>query len=355
MAELTTIDAFDLCSRVLDRSQGDVAPLLKLTGGQETDWLEFKASCEPPVEGLSPSETVDEYRWHVARAMVALANTHGGCLLIGVDDDGKPVGLGPSDPSGQIGKDGMDSFLRHLDAAVLRRRDWKCGKKRLVKFDEPLPENLIEYRQTSLGGIPIVAVLVRPLAAGASCLYCSETVEDKQRHFLLIRQAGQLGQVREITRPKEMVNWEKERKPVNRHLAGLWKRFEMPGNRRSTRRRWLVFSTAALAILSVGIFALVQQNIPFAKIHVQKAELTFTGSKKHLGLALSQLPTFLKNERIFFSIAPPGVMKSIERSITVGSLEICVSGDPSSIKGMADQDLQDEIREKLVEQGIQIP
>jgi len=416
MAELTTIDAFDLCSRVLDRSQGDVAPLLKLTGGQETDWLEFKASCERPVEGLSPGETADDYRWHVARAMVALANTHGGCLLLGVNDDGEPVGLGPSDPSGQIANDDMDGFLRHLDDAVFRRgAGWKCGKGRVVKFDESLPENLIEYRQASLGGIPVVAVLVRPVATEASCLYCSETVDDKQRHFLLIRQAGQLGQVREIARPKEIVKWEKERKPANRHLAELWKRFEQPGPRRSNRRPWLLVGTTSLLLLLLGLvtYHFVKPNL-FATIQVRKLEMEFAGNRANLNsTVLESMASMLRQTvpasgtRLFawneWKQIAKGVMERVldvkgakltakaegsehpagtekdestwldaivlggppppkatkfvptRLSLTSRGLEILIKGDFESIKGMSEKALEDEIRGKLVVQGIPVP
>jgi hypothetical protein len=288
------INAYELCSRVLDQAQGDVMPLLELARAQETDWLEFKACCEPPPEGVDHGANAHDYRWHVARAIVALANTHGGCLLLGVDDHGKPVGLGSSDPFGRIEKESMDAFLRHLDDSVVRpKAGWKCSKQGILKLDDPFPENLIEYRQASLDGIPLVAVLVRPAADGASCLYCTEIVGGKHRHFLLIRQAGHVGQVREISLPKEIIRWEKERKAANEHLAELWKRFQSrKPQEKSTRRMWLVAGTTITVMLlgGLGIYSLLKPEKhdvipkpkPFATIQLRELEITFAGKKENL-------------------------------------------------------------------------
>ena len=89
-----------LVPRVLDRFQGDVAPLLELADGQETDWLEFKASCEPPAEGAEPGATAADYRLHVARAAVALANTRGGL----------PGGWVPPSGPGSRNSSGISAF-----------------------------------------------------------------------------------------------------------------------------------------------------------------------------------------------------------------------------------------------------
>ena len=55
---------------------------------RENALVEFKASHRPRPED---SSSKDECLWHVVRAVVAMANSVGGCILLGVDDDGNPV------------------------------------------------------------------------------------------------------------------------------------------------------------------------------------------------------------------------------------------------------------------------
>ena len=416
MPEEKPISAYDLCSRVLTASEGDASALIQIAGGQETDWIEFKAACEPPSSGAENGCQTDDYRWHVAKAVVALANTHGGCLLLGVDDDGKAVGLAPSDPFGQIEKEGMDGFLRHLDGAVFRRiAGWKCSKKGTVTFDESLPENLLVYRQASLGGIPVVAVLVRPVAAGESCLYCCEKFEGKQRHFLLIRKAGQLGQIQEITHPKEILSWQKERQPENHHFTGLLKIYD-EGQRppSSPWRRFIGLTLIGLLPLAFGIYKWAdpqQAEIkPFATIRVNSLAMEFKGKKESLnqpvlallaGILCETAPAsgigstmtdwmnwakgWMSQERVssavkelqrvasvkvlgetkpvggnpFFSIITNAGEKRqfvpTQLSILIGDLDVRASGDFDSIKGMSKNELQDEFAKRLAEQGCRIP
>ncbi len=328
------ISAYDLCSRVLTASEGDASALIKLAGGQETDWLEFKATCEPPSSGIEIGSNADDFRWHVAKAVVALANTHGGCLLLGVDDEGKAVGLAPSDPSGKIEKEGMDLFLQHLDQAVFRRvAGWKCSKKGLITFDDSLPENLIDYRLASLGGVPVIAVLVKPAAAGESCLYCCEMLQGKKLIFVLIRKAGHLGQTQKITHPKEIFSWQKERKPTSHHFSELWKRFEEPG---SGRRRRLLAGSASLALLLVGLGAYhFSQPHVFATIQVRKLEMSFTGEKENL------TPAALEGvASVLYKITPASAGKSLwgdwtqqAKGVMVGVLDVAGSSIVAKVVG----------------------
>jgi len=119
--------ADELVRRVLDATGGDVEPLVKLANYQETEWLEFKRNLWPGEEkaaelerenlrqnaedsrkqglrdGNPPEPTKGKLCWHTVRAVIAMANTHGGAVLVGVDDNGQPVGLKDSDPDNYLG------------------------------------------------------------------------------------------------------------------------------------------------------------------------------------------------------------------------------------------------------------
>lgn len=62
--------------------------LVRLVAGGETDSVEFKSEF--------PANAVQ-----LAKEIAALASTNGGCILLGVSDDGAIVGLNVADPSEQ--------------------------------------------------------------------------------------------------------------------------------------------------------------------------------------------------------------------------------------------------------------
>ena len=77
-------------------SKRDLRPLFEYVSGHETCFLEFKATPYRPKEkhsnenpyGYKPGETDDDYAWNVVKAIIALANTAGGAIVLGVTDKG---------------------------------------------------------------------------------------------------------------------------------------------------------------------------------------------------------------------------------------------------------------------------
>jgi hypothetical protein len=224
------ISAYELCSHVLAASAWDAAALIELAGGRgrETNWLECKAACELSPADAAKGESAEECRWKVAKAIIALANTHGGCLLLGVEDKmGKAVGLEPSDRAGKIKKEGMDAFLLHLDQKVFRPvSGWPLKKDGRIEIDGGAPRDLVETHSCKLDGVNILAVLVMPLPAGSNCLHCTETHQDKPRSILFVRKLGDVGGVDEITKIPAINEWEKKRQPSSGGYAELLRTFE---------------------------------------------------------------------------------------------------------------------------------
>ena len=81
---------FDLTKRMLLPPMPNFHNLLdNLTfNRRENALVEFKASHRP---GPKDASSKDECLWNVVKAVVAMANSVGGCILLGVDDDGNPV------------------------------------------------------------------------------------------------------------------------------------------------------------------------------------------------------------------------------------------------------------------------
>ncbi|WP_415791733.1 helix-turn-helix domain-containing protein [Deinococcus saxicola] len=91
--------------------------LVRLVQGGESDRVEFKSSMRVPVDGSLPSKELTAILQDVIiKEIAAFLNARGGTLLIGVDDDGRGLGLAPDYASSPniADKDGFERYLRGL-------------------------------------------------------------------------------------------------------------------------------------------------------------------------------------------------------------------------------------------------
>ena len=102
----------------------DESPFVETTGGQdldnvtallrggETRTVEFKATGR---KNLYTGDKDPAIEWSVVKSIGAFLNTHGGTLLVGADDDGKPVGIEEDYPFVKSGnRDGWELWLTDL-------------------------------------------------------------------------------------------------------------------------------------------------------------------------------------------------------------------------------------------------
>lgn len=102
----------------------DLAPpegdpeVVRLVRGGETERVEFKSSMRVPVDGSAPSkELTATLEGVIIKEIAAFLNAEGGTLLIGVDDNGRGLGLAPDYASSPKIAD-RDGFERHLRGLV---------------------------------------------------------------------------------------------------------------------------------------------------------------------------------------------------------------------------------------------
>ena len=98
MSRPKAIDAADLTRRLLGLPNPNVDTLMSAISqaGRESSILEYKASYRPrPGDGAS----LDACRWNIVKAIIAMANASGGCILLGIGEDERhnPV-VGDWDP-----------------------------------------------------------------------------------------------------------------------------------------------------------------------------------------------------------------------------------------------------------------
>lgn len=167
----------------------------------ERDWLELKAACYPEGGFFSGSDNEADYAWNVAKAVVALANSMGGVVLLGVADDGQPVGLEASDPRGLLPL-GLDAYLRNYfnHRVLFPRKGWLLGKGSQFKLSAgglSLLAQLVSVERLFCQGKPVLAILVQPVPYDFAPLVTDELAPGGKKlgQKVFVRKLGHLGQV----------------------------------------------------------------------------------------------------------------------------------------------------------------
>lgn len=216
----------DLVGQVLNHPQGGIDGLLQLAERQETDWLEFKAALHPIGGRFEPGEVQADCDWHVAEAAVAMSNSVGGAVILGLDDNLQPVGLKPSDPNRILDTKGREAFNRDVVQKALICDQWKTGRRGTIRLEGNL-QHQIEIINADYQGHPLTVILVSPVLDEDFLEVC-ETHNHRERILIPVRARGAVGQVRDLQGRKEIRDHEQARK---RQLEGddynhLWQRFQ---------------------------------------------------------------------------------------------------------------------------------
>ena len=215
--QMPALVEFDhLVEQVLQDNDSRLEPLIELAGGQETEWLEFKAAMPTSGDGLN----AQDYAWHVVKALVALTNTGGGAVLLGVDDAGTAVGLEPSDPKNFL-DGGFDSFARNvIRARITDRREWKGANAhhRLGQGERLID---VRIRRGSHQGKTVAVLVVGPRAAGGDLLLV-ERLRPTPKELCLVRSLGDVGGDVELVTTPQRRAWRVTRLGSARRSRGLY-------------------------------------------------------------------------------------------------------------------------------------
>ena len=96
--------AGELVNSIIENGKlSELLTMKEFKGGNEQDWLEYKAAFIPDEsqqeedrikKGWKNNIGPDTYKWMVLKAIISMINTRGGCVIIGVQDDGQVNGIG---------------------------------------------------------------------------------------------------------------------------------------------------------------------------------------------------------------------------------------------------------------------
>lgn len=211
-----------VCAQIKDgngadsSAKGDLTPLFEYVSGHETCFLEFKATPYKPKEkysnenpyGYKPGETDDDYAWNVVKAIIALANTAGGAIVLGVTDKGH-------EPIKNIAKDlwsgnKWDKFSIELPDKIFRKSydvisnskntsslNLNRRQHQTITLDDTASAALNQlcdpiccYYQ----GNPIAVILVRAVQSRSHLIYAKVDDENgKSTDVLFVRKGGDVG------------------------------------------------------------------------------------------------------------------------------------------------------------------
>jgi hypothetical protein len=191
----------ELALRVLQHPRGGVSALLDLVDRNETEWLELKAASYPQDGTFTKGDNEDDYRWDVAKAAIALANSVGGVVLLGMNDAGEPVGLEASDPTRKRERKGADAFRREviLSQVLFPKEGWRTGRRgRFRVLQGPLLERLINLQEVRCGDHFVLAIVVDPVPRGFGQITVEQTVKGAATQLVYARRRGSVGDTVEL-------------------------------------------------------------------------------------------------------------------------------------------------------------
>lgn len=211
------VSGYDFVRAVIDQRGSDaVETLIRIAHGGETDWLEKKAAVYVSAENdyafraklgklleNCPADVVARETQHyetellrsIACALVALHNSRGGVLFIGVDDANKPVPFGECDGDGILAKEGLEAYVRKsvLGRIFPKGGFFECGRANWTvptEFLGVIPR-ICQYR-----GVNVLALLVPALKPGQPPILVTKIENNHPRKLLFQRKPGDIGEVR---------------------------------------------------------------------------------------------------------------------------------------------------------------
>lgn len=220
------ISGYDLANHLL--SQGGVEALIRYAGNAETDWLELKAGMCLLPEDRKKGETERDLYWNIAKEVIALMNTSGGALVIGIHD--KTLNLVPleeNDPRHVLAEKGIDGYVREFVRSNVwpSSLSWTYRGKTWELADKQVPMDLISYHHAPYSGPDgrtgeVVVLLVKP----------SEKIrlakEDRKSSVLLKRTRGEVGEAVPIYDYDEFDKYKVSREVVSAFYAKVRYQFD---------------------------------------------------------------------------------------------------------------------------------
>ena len=214
---MNAISGYDLAQEIISKRDEDaVATMLQYAGDSESDYLELKAAVLARREDLQPGESPEDMYWNIAKELIAMMNTRGGLLVIGIDDKNhEPVPLKNCDPDNVIGQEGIEAYIRKVanDNIMPQNQKWKYKG---MTFSVPTSQNLNHYLQIyrlNYLGENVIAYLVEPCEEGDFITVKMQWADGREAPEILPRRfIGHIGKCEPLCSVADIINHIQTRK-----------------------------------------------------------------------------------------------------------------------------------------------
>lgn len=194
-SDITTFNGATVAKLILDKSDQNVDYLIdvlstKNSNSLESPLLEFKGTWRKPADDASPD---DQHKWNVVKALVAMYNAYGGCVLVGLAEghpDKTQLKLLNCDPDGILDnpknewKDLQSHFFRELFKGERGQGLFNIGADESYQVQSG-SLNLLEHHITAYHcysrryGGNAIALIVSPLDSKMEAIYISHKAKRK--------------------------------------------------------------------------------------------------------------------------------------------------------------------------------
>ena len=283
------MDGNEYAALILRQNGKRIESLLDAAEYQETGWLEFKA--DPFCNKDRPPQWGDVV-WHTLKAVVAMANTRGGCIVFGVDDKTHHV-VDLKMKDGRLVED-IDDYHRQIRSEILSKKQFiitkAAGSNRKdggqkqknervedVEVKGDVAHCCMSMSGATLNGKPVSVLFVEPLKKDVFCYVAVNRVEK-----LPVRIVGAEGNT-EMRAGAEIRSWQRPSMEFDRFSSFAKKRFDnlmFPVANFVGRRKVLGEITKGIATKAVG-----RRKIPlvYGPAGIGKTETVLKYAQLHRG------------------------------------------------------------------------
>lgn len=168
------MNGYTFVQNVLKHDNAVLDRLLTVLEKQENAAIEFKASFLPKPGG---NDEEDACSWNVISDVIAIANSAGGCVLLGVKNNGKYADDFLSELS-------MDEYKRRLEDHLFNKAKWVCNNKAysIEQVSRNSLQNCVEICDAKLSGHDVLVIHIRPTSQICPIVYEERRLDDNHHN-----------------------------------------------------------------------------------------------------------------------------------------------------------------------------
>ena len=199
------MNGFEFSKEALSITAYELDKIVAITDASEVDWLEFKAAIKAQNSEEDEKANDADFILHLLKALIGMANGIGGMVVLGIDDNGQAVGLGPSGFDGD-----KDKFTLAL-SEIFFREGWRTKLSGHWRWKNQIDKNRFNPEWAKYRGVDVLVFAVKPRERdhGPLVVTNSKSKNNKLEEIVFMRLGGDRGRVEKIT-PDEAESWWKE-------------------------------------------------------------------------------------------------------------------------------------------------